>query len=62
MMQHIKDYIEARDAIKRGEKESAELKLSRALGVPLTPYMKSNLEKLLDNNDAALTLVIAKEK
>lgn len=57
-MEAIKDYIHARDAFRSGDTGEAERLLAQALGIPeLTPFMKENLEPILDCNDAALTIV-----
>ncbi len=59
----VKSYIKGVKALDAGDRAEAERLLAESLGIPeLTPYMKENLPELLNSNDAAITLAIAKEK
>ena len=59
----LKLYLEGRDAFRAGDKEKALNLISESIGTKSpTPYMKSNLEKLAEPNDAVLTLIIHESK
>lgn len=59
----LKQYIESRDAFKAGENKKALKLLADSVGAPgPTEFMKDNLDKLTEPNDAVLTLIIHQSK
>ena len=59
----IKNYILSIKAYEAGDRPQSERLLAESIGIPeLNDYMKANLGKLLDPNDAVLTLAIAQTK
>ena len=58
-MQPLKDYIKAIEANKAGDREKALALLASSVGADEpTEFMKSALEKMLDSNDAVLTVIL----
>jgi hypothetical protein len=56
----IKKYIQSIKAFEAGDRPGAEKLLAESLEIPkLNDYMKDNLGKLLNENEAALTIAIA---
>ena len=59
----LKEYLKGRDALKEGKKEKAVDLLASSLGCEKpTGIMKSSCEKLLNLNDAALTIILDRSK
>lgn len=58
-MEALKQYIRAIEVYKAGDTSKAESLLAQSIGQDHLPsIMKQNLAKMLDSNDAVLTLVL----
>lgn len=58
-MQPLKDYIKAIEANRNGDKARALELLTASVGAEQpTEFMKSTLDKMLDSNDAVLTVIL----
>ncbi len=57
----LKLYFKSVEAFKSGQKKEAASLLADSLGIAeITPFMKANLPKMLDHNDAILTILIGR--
>jgi hypothetical protein len=62
-LEEVKKYIAARDALRKGDRTEALRLLTESIGAEKpTPIMETCVERLLDSNDAALTLVLAEPR
>lgn len=58
-MKPLKDYIRAIDEHRQGNDEEALKLLAQSVGLEEpTQIMKQNLSRMLDSNDAVLTLIL----
>jgi len=58
-MQPLKNYIKAIEANKAGDRAKALELLASSVGAEQpTEFMKSSLDKMLDSNDAVLTVIL----
>jgi len=55
----LRQYVKAARAAGAGDTNAAEAHLAASVGVErITPYMKQNLGKLVDGDEAVLTVVL----
>lgn len=59
----LKNYIDARDAMKNGQPAEAAQLLAKSVGAAApTPFMESAINELTEPNEAVLTLILNESK